>query len=353
MKHFYLIKRFCLSQNRFFLWFWHFYTIGVNMLNIKKTFFVLMSLFIIIGIVPMINVYADVNSDIVAIETSEKARETILLEIKSSQDIDRMHNILDILIKETDSMDDDEREYWSNYLQVMNFQQRLKLLKILSTEKLKLAVLERKYIKELKNIITDSEDIKTIFSGKTIYWNKHAEYIRADGATFYNDKKMGLVTGTWFIKKENICYQYMYSDRTFCYKVSKKGKQIFLNDQLITFKSGDTESLQELVQVGLIVTETEEIKRLFSEKTMYLNDDTEYTRADGITFYNRKKKELLTGKWFVKKASVCYQYTGFDKTSCHKVFKKGTQIFINGNFITLKSGDTENLQEVFLLKSVK
>ena len=299
----------------------------------------------------MINVYADVNSDIVAIETSEKARKTILSEIDSMQDIDRMQNLLNIFIKESNRIGDEERAYLFNRLHTMNFQQRLQLLENLSTERQKLAILERQYT--TANKITDIEALKQVFSGKTISWNKQAKYIRADGAIFYNDKNMGLLIGTWFIKNENICYQYIYSDQTFCYKVSIKGKQIFLNDQVITLKSGDTENLQEAFQKETIVTDFEEVAEIFSGQTMYRNGETVYTRADGIVFYNSKKGNLLKGKWFVKKNLMCYQYIDINNNSCENIFKKGKNIFINAHLITLKTGDTENLQEYFLFKSIK
>ena len=315
----------------------------------KKTYFVLMSLFFIIGIVSITTVSADTKSDILAFDTSEDARKTILLEIKSSQDINRIHNILHILIKETDSLDELEKQEWLDRLPVMRFQHTFTLLDIFSAEREGLATTP----KENAITVTNMEEIKHIFSGKTIFWNDHKEYRRSDGVTFYNHKNMGLVTGKWFIKKHKICIQYIYTDHIYCNKVSKKGEQIFLNEQLITLKSGDTEHLQDIIPVGKIVTSAEDIKQIFSEKTIYQNKETEYTKADGVTFYHHKKKGIVTGTWFAKNEYICYHYTYSDDTFCLKVFKKGKDIFLNGDLITLISGDTENLQETFRLKSIK
>lgn len=56
------------------------------------------------------------------------------------------------LILWTESMDDDERQYWFDILPSMNDNQIDRLFNILNTEKKKLEKLEEKYQKEIKNL---------------------------------------------------------------------------------------------------------------------------------------------------------------------------------------------------------
>ncbi|MEN8220240.1 MAG: hypothetical protein ABFS56_28590 [Pseudomonadota bacterium] len=94
-----------------------------------------------------------------------------------------------------------------------------------------------------------------------------------------------------------------------------------------------------------------EIEQLHAGKTAYFqNGEIEYHREDGVTFYkNKKKREIVSGKWFTKENHICYRYySDYDKVSCHKTFKKGNSVIHNGKVITLKMGDTENLQKAYL-----
>jgi len=54
------------------------------------------------------------------------------------------------LILDTESMDDDEKQYWFDILPSMRIEQIIKLLNILITEFVKLQELELKYQKEIK-----------------------------------------------------------------------------------------------------------------------------------------------------------------------------------------------------------
>jgi hypothetical protein len=56
------------------------------------------------------------------------------------------------LIKETESMNDDEREYWFQILPIMTDEQVEKLRKILANEKEQLAKLDKEYEKELNKL---------------------------------------------------------------------------------------------------------------------------------------------------------------------------------------------------------
>ncbi|HMS91796.1 MAG TPA: hypothetical protein PKC87_06230, partial [Candidatus Absconditabacterales bacterium] len=56
------------------------------------------------------------------------------------------------LILATDSMDDDERQYWFDIMPSMTESQIDRLFNILDTEKKKLAELEIKYQKEIKTL---------------------------------------------------------------------------------------------------------------------------------------------------------------------------------------------------------
>jgi hypothetical protein len=56
------------------------------------------------------------------------------------------------LILNTESMDDDERQYWFDIMPSMNDSQVDRLYDILETEKMKLEELEGKYQKEIKSL---------------------------------------------------------------------------------------------------------------------------------------------------------------------------------------------------------
>ena len=93
-----------------------------------------------------------------------------------------------------------------------------------------------------------------------------------------------------------------------------------------------------------------EIEQLYADKTAYFPEEIEYTKADGVTFYKKKDNEIVLGKWFTKNDKICYLYTYSEKTFCKKIFKKGESVIHGKRVITLKTGDTENLQEAHHLK---
>lgn len=90
--------------------------------------------------------------DIDLISKSEDSRQNLMSEIKNKKDADRMAILLDVLMADTESMDDKERKYWKELLVSMTFEQKYKLLDILSTEKRKLFELEIKYQSEISEL---------------------------------------------------------------------------------------------------------------------------------------------------------------------------------------------------------
>ncbi|KHD09167.1 hypothetical protein PN36_03005 [Candidatus Thiomargarita nelsonii] len=188
-------------------------------------------------------------------------------------------------------------------------------------------------------------EIEQLYAGKTAYFqNGEIEYHREDGVTFYK-KKMQIFSGQWFTKENQICYRY-YSeyDKVSCQKTFKKGNRVTMSGKLLTLKRGDSEKLQQAYLSYSLELTSSEIEQLYAGKTMYLNGETEYHREDGVTFYNNKKRIIL-GKWFTEKNHICYRYS--DKTVCQKTFKKGDIVTYDGTVITLKRGDTENLQKAY------
>jgi hypothetical protein len=63
----------------------------------------------------------------------------------------KYHELIDLILN-TDSMDDDERQYWFDIMPSMTESQIDRLFNILDTEKKKLAELEIKYQKEIKTL---------------------------------------------------------------------------------------------------------------------------------------------------------------------------------------------------------
>ena len=59
------------------------------------------------------------------------------------------------LILASESMNDEERQYWINILPVMTEEQIASLLDILETEKKQLAEIDKKYEKEMENLGSD------------------------------------------------------------------------------------------------------------------------------------------------------------------------------------------------------
>jgi hypothetical protein len=92
-----------------------------------------------------------------------------------------------------------------------------------------------------------------------------------------------------------------------------------------------------------------EIEQLYAGKTAYFqNGETEYHREDGVTFYKNSEMEILSGKWFAKENQICYRYySDSNKPVCHKTVKTGDIVTYDGKVITLKMGDTENLQQAY------
>lgn len=69
-----------------------------------------------------------------------------------SDEIQAQYNELVTLILDTDSMDDNERQYWFDIMPSMTDEQVDRLFNILDTEKKKLQELETKYQEEIKSL---------------------------------------------------------------------------------------------------------------------------------------------------------------------------------------------------------
>lgn len=92
------------------------------------------------------------KTDLSRVEESEKERLLVISEIEESKDKKRIMRLLKILIKDTESMDEEERGYWHEIMGSLSFEHKLRLTKILAVERRKLADLERKYVKEIKSL---------------------------------------------------------------------------------------------------------------------------------------------------------------------------------------------------------
>ena len=77
---------------------------------------------------------------------------TIENKFKISDEIQAKYPELIKLILETESMEDDERQYWFDIMPSMTDEQIDRLFNILDTERKKLAALEEKYKKEIKQL---------------------------------------------------------------------------------------------------------------------------------------------------------------------------------------------------------
>lgn len=90
--------------------------------------------------------------DIVAIEQSEPSKNGVMAEIADNKDETRLMQIVTILIAQTNTMGDTEKEYWRNLPPSIPFEYRFRLLDILATERLKLAALERTYASNIRQL---------------------------------------------------------------------------------------------------------------------------------------------------------------------------------------------------------
>ena len=77
---------------------------------------------------------------------------TIENKFKISDEIQAKYPELIKLILETESMEDDERQYWFDIMPSMTDEQIDRLFNILDTERKKLEALEEKYKKEIKQL---------------------------------------------------------------------------------------------------------------------------------------------------------------------------------------------------------
>ncbi len=69
-----------------------------------------------------------------------------------NEEVQAQYNELVDLIVETESMDDDEKQYWFDIMPSMTDSQIDRLFNILDTEKKKLEALEKKYQNEIKQL---------------------------------------------------------------------------------------------------------------------------------------------------------------------------------------------------------
>lgn len=69
-----------------------------------------------------------------------------------NEEVQAQYNELVDLIIETESMDDDEKQYWFDIMPSMTDSQIDRLFNILDTEKKKLEALEKKYQNEIKQL---------------------------------------------------------------------------------------------------------------------------------------------------------------------------------------------------------
>ncbi|MFH1444332.1 MAG: hypothetical protein ABIG34_03000 [Candidatus Peregrinibacteria bacterium] len=72
--------------------------------------------------------------------------------VQIPKELQKKHPELIQLILESESMNDEERQYWVNILPVMTPEQIQNLRDILTNEKQQLAAIDRKYAKEIERI---------------------------------------------------------------------------------------------------------------------------------------------------------------------------------------------------------
>jgi len=124
-----------------------------------------------------------------------------------------------------------------------------------------------------------------------------------------------------------------------------------------TWADGDKEvgSYRKNKYLGELIR-SDELKSLFSGKTVYEEDgEKEYHAPDGTCYYSTKRGRnsdfdgLVEGKWYVRNNQICYKYLEKEKTHCFERFRKSNNIYIyTHKEETLKkerlvSGDIDNL----------
>lgn len=93
------------------------------------------------------------DRDIIAIEMSEQSKNAVLAEILSNKDDKRMMDIIQILLPDTDSIENTEKEYWKKILPSVKFEHRFKFLDILAAERQRLAAIEKTYDIDVKRLL--------------------------------------------------------------------------------------------------------------------------------------------------------------------------------------------------------
>lgn len=88
----------------------------------------------------------------IKIKSKKNKKSTAKTTFYISKEIEKKYPELIKLIKETESMDDDERQYWFDIMPSMTNSQINRLYNILNVEKRKLQELEIKYQKEIKTL---------------------------------------------------------------------------------------------------------------------------------------------------------------------------------------------------------
>lgn len=96
--------------------------------------------------------YSASDRDIMAIEMSQESKNAVMAEVLTNHDDERLMRIVEVLMRDTNTMDDTERTYWKKILPTINFEQRFRFLDILATERIKLAELERTFLVEIKKL---------------------------------------------------------------------------------------------------------------------------------------------------------------------------------------------------------
>lgn len=85
------------------------------------------------------------KSDMNRIESSLESLKSLSNEIKKETDEHRMLSLVDVLIHDTQSLEESERVFWKVLFSIIPFDQKFRIFEILSVVRFKLAELEREY----------------------------------------------------------------------------------------------------------------------------------------------------------------------------------------------------------------
>jgi tetratricopeptide (TPR) repeat protein len=230
--------------------------------------------------------------------TDETILETYLKSVLNSGEREVFIEMLRPLIKETESMDNEEKQYLFDILPGMNEKQISKLVRILMVESQKLYNLELKYQKEIKQLHEKHlKERRNSLKKKCFNENKKENCLIAidellDSSVENNESIIDYFRHYKKLEKNPSAHYYNLYGKFLNKKNKKKEALIYLN-KAISIDSNNIDYLKDLVLYHKEEKNTTKALELVEKVIFYRENKLSILRDGNKTKYTDTKKELL------------------------------------------------------------